>query len=111
LDARECDFASVVFRRRYFVQSSFYLDLWNELNPDDQRTHFVFVAVEKFAPYAIQIHDLDPGDIQEGRWEYRHNLATLIECLKAESWPSYQGGVHKLKMRVPYNKGRTVLQE
>jgi hypothetical protein len=110
-DARACDFESVVFRRRYFVQAAYYLDLWNELNPDDQKTHFVFIAVEKFPPFAVQVFDLSDKAIEDGRWEYQHNLATLIECLKQGAWPSYPGGVHALKMRVPFGKGKTIVPE
>jgi len=103
-DARAIDFDSVIWKRRYYVQAAYYLDLWNELNPDDQKSNFVFIAVEKFAPYAIQIFDLDAGDIGKGRREYQRNLSLVIECIKSGEWPGYPDGVQPIKMRKPYNR-------
>jgi hypothetical protein len=109
LDARASEVAGAMFKRRYYVQAAIYTDLWNALVPDNPKPRFVFIFVEKFAPYAIQIFELEPADIEEGRWEYKHNLALLAVCLATDKWPAYEPGVHMLKMRVPYAKGKTVL--
>lgn len=110
-DARQCDFASVIFKRRYYVQAAYYLDLHNDLHPDDQKTGFALVAVEKFPPYAIQIHLLTAEDIQEGRWEYQKNLALVMECQRQDVWQKYSDKIVTTKMRVPFGKGKTVLQD
>ena len=109
-DARACDFDSTMWKRRYYVQASFYLDLHNELNPDDQREGFVFIAVEKFAPFNIQIFQVDESDLDNGRREYQRNLSLVIECLKTGSWPGYQGGIQPIKVRYPYNR-RTIIPD
>jgi len=101
-DARAVDFGRVLWQRRYYVQAAYYLDLWNDLNPDDQKTNFVFIAVEKFAPFAIQIFDVDPGDIEKGRWEYKRNLSLIIECMSQGVWPAYPDGIQTIKMKVPF---------
>lgn len=104
LDARKVEFDRVIWSRRYYVQAAYYLDLWNELNPDDQKTNFVFVAVEKFAPYNIQVHDLDPRDIDDGRREYQRNLALVMECKRTGLWPGYPTEIQTIKMRTPFNR-------
>ena len=103
-DARKIEFDSVIWKRRYYVQAAYYLDLWNELNPDDQKTNFVFIAVEKFAPYGVKIFDLDERDLADGRREYQRNLALVMECMKTGEWPGYSPDIEQIKMRVPYNR-------
>ena len=110
LDARACEFDRVLWARRYYVQAAYYLDVWNELNPDDQKTDFVFIAVEKFPPFAVQLFAVDQSDIDNGRREYRRNLSLVIECLKTGVWPAYPEGVQPIKMRAPFNR-KTLIQE
>ena len=110
LDARKVEFDRVIWSRRYYVQAAYYLDLWNELNPDDQKTNFVFIAVEKFAPYNVQVFDVDPRDIDDGRREYQRNLALVMHCLKYGEWPGYPVGIQPIKMRVPNNR-KTLLPD
>ena len=109
-DARSCDFDSTMWKRRYYVQSSYYLDLHNELNPDDQRSGFVFIAVEKFAPFGIQIFNVDQADLDNGRREWQRNLALVIECMKTGIWPGYPSGVQPIRVRYPFNR-KTILPE
>ena len=104
LDARKVEFDWTIWQRRYYVQAAYYLDLWNELNPDDQKTNFVFIAVEKFAPYNIQIFDVDPRDLDDGRREYQRNLALLMTCINEGTWPGYPTEIQTIKMRSPYNR-------
>ena len=109
-DARACEFDRVIWTRRYYVAASYYLDLYNELHPDDQKTNFIIVAVEKFAPYAIQVFDLNPTDLRDGRDEYKRNLALVMECMKQGEWPAYPDTIQPIKMRAPYNR-KTILQD
>jgi len=102
-DARSSMFDRTLWQRRYYVQAALYLDLWNELNPKDQKERFCFIAVEKFPPYALQVFDVDPQTLEYGRKEYQRNLALLIECIKVNEWPAYPKGFQPLKMRAPYN--------
>ena len=104
LDARKVEFDWTLWQRRYYVQAAYYLDLWNELHPDDRKTNFVFIAVEKFAPYNLQIFDIDPGTIEDGRREYQRNLALIIECKRTGVWPGYPTEIQTIKMRTPYNR-------
>lgn len=107
-DARACEFDAVLWKRRYYVQAAYYLDIWNDLHPDDKKVNFVFIAVEKFAPYAVQIFSLDESDIENGRREYRRNIALAINCMKTGEWPSYPTDIQPIKMRAPYNRIKIV---
>jgi len=78
-----------MWKRRYHVQFAYYLDLWNALNPDDQKTAFIVIAVEKFAPFAVSIFYVSPKALQAGRGEYRDNLALLSTCMELDEWPAY----------------------
>lgn len=89
LDARKDAFSRDMLTRRYFVQAAYYLDIWNALNPNDQKTNFIFIAVEKFPPYAISVFDVTPKALAVGRGEYRANLRLLQTCIELDSWPAY----------------------
>lgn len=103
-DARAHEFGSTVWKRGYFRQSAYYLDAWNELNPNEQKESFIFIAAEKFPPYAIQVFALRKEDIESGRKAYQKDLNTLIHCIKHNEWPAYAPGVQELKMNAPYRK-------
>lgn len=49
--------------------------------------NFVFVMVEKEAPYKIQVHALDERSVDFGRSTYLQNCATYAACLKDDKWP------------------------
>lgn len=103
-DARAIEFARVIWARRYYVQFAYYLDLWNELNPDDQKTDFVVVAVEKFEPYNIQCFQIDHADLDKGRREYQRNLSLVIQCIKEGAWPGYPTDIQPIRMAIPFNR-------
>lgn len=89
MDARKDAFSKEMWKRRYYVQFAYYLDLWNALNPQEPKEHFAVIAVEKFAPFAVSIFNVDPKALQAGRGEYRDNLALLSTCMELDDWPAY----------------------
>jgi exodeoxyribonuclease VIII len=84
------EFEKTVFTYGYFQQAAFYLDLWNALNPADQRHHFVFIAVEKSPPYAVRLVGLKESAIKAGRGLYIQRLTIWVECTRSGVWPAYQ---------------------
>ncbi len=102
-DARQPAFDRFVKDQKHHIQAAYYLDGYNALMPGDQKSAFVFIAVEKTPPYHVQFYELDTADIEDGRTEYRRLLATYIECRKTDTWPEhseqYPEGVRKLKLR------------
>lgn len=65
--------------------------------------HFVFVAVEKKAPYAVGVYvlddDVDSADtpMKLGRAQYRADLRTYAACLSADKWPGYGDTVQTIR--------------
>jgi hypothetical protein len=100
LKSTECATLSA-FRRslekyRYYVQHPFYLDVMRQENIDAGR--FVFVAIEKTAPYGIGVFMLDEVDVDLGRKAYQANLDTYKRCLDSGHWPGYPAQVKTLSL-------------
>ena len=59
-------------------------DFWRG-NPD----HFIFIAVEKKAPYAVGVYVLDADSVASGRAQYRDSLDKYAHCVANDNWPGY----------------------
>ena len=84
-------FQSSIFKFNYHVQVAYYIDLCREQGLDIER--FLFVVVEKTAPFATSVYELDEHTIELGRREYKERLATLSRCLKTDVWDSYSNEI------------------
>ena len=82
-------FQRTMSQRNYHAQARWYLDLWNELHPDDQRNDFVFIVVEKSPPYAVGIYRVSQEALEAGRRFNDERLATLLRCRETGVWPGY----------------------
>ncbi len=81
-NASEEAFSKDLYNWNYHMQAAYYLDLIGA-------TSFFFIAVEKTAPYAVNVFQLDPDSIDAGRAKYKHLLKKLEECHINNLWPSY----------------------
>lgn len=93
-DVKTCDDASPdAFAKKLFegyaTQAAYYLDLWNDANPQDQREGFVFIAVERRPPYCVATYIVHPDAIAWGRTENRRKLGQYILCEITGEWPGY----------------------
>jgi hypothetical protein len=94
------EFADTLYRSRYYVQSAYYLDLWNGLMGEtNERETFVFIVVEKTPPYLVALYYVDLDDIDLGRERYEMDLTVLAECQKEKLWPGYP--VDPVKISLP----------
>jgi exodeoxyribonuclease VIII len=73
----------------YHIQAAHYLEMTGADN-------FIFVAVERKAPYAIGIYKLDAEWLQAGENLRCKAIATLHECRALDSWPAYPTAVQTL---------------
>lgn len=48
---------------------------------------FVFLMIEKTAPFKLQVHFLDDRSIDLGRAQYVKNAQVYMECLASGKWP------------------------
>ena len=92
LDASEVEFGKTMLNMGYHRQAAWYLDIWNDLHPQDQREGFLFIAVEKSAPYAVACYFLEPEAISLGRSVNEKLARVYMECRDAQKWPAYSDG-------------------
>jgi hypothetical protein len=90
-DASPRAFERSIFDMGYHRQAAFYLDGAAALGLPAQ--HFVFIAVEKVAPFAVALYRLTEGAIDAGREELKRLLATYAECEQNQRWPGYSDAV------------------
>lgn len=95
-DASPSGFARTVANFGYAIQAAFYLDLANRLNL--KKDVFLFIVVEKDAPYAVGVYQLDEASIEIGRQQYRRLLNRYMECVSTDSWPAYSRHVEFLSL-------------
>lgn len=81
-DASPAEFPYSARRWQYIRQPGYYSDLVGA-------ERFLFIAIEKTAPYAVAVYEVDEPTITRSRMLYREDLATLAQCLKKDEWPAY----------------------
>jgi exodeoxyribonuclease VIII len=89
-------FAKSCAKWRYHVQSAFYSDVL--ANEEFDVKAFVFIAVEKSAPFAVGVYELDIESLEAGREAYQRNLDTYKRCLESGHWPAYSNSIETLTL-------------
>lgn len=87
-DASPEGFAKSIANWRYDVQHPFYVDGVKSATGRTPRG-FVFIAVEKKAPYAVGVYVLDSDSVELGRAQYQADLQRYAECKRTDVWPGY----------------------
>lgn len=105
--ASEEMFSKTLYDLRYFVQAAYYLDGWNTLNPDNNRKHFVFIAVEKAPPFLVNVFHVEPDSLDLGREQYEHDLWSYRKCNRLNEWPGYGEGSTEIAIP-PWSKKKLV---
>jgi len=90
-DASDLAFAYSCKKYGYFEQAAFYVDLV-------RAKKFFFIAVEKEAPYAVNVFECDTQAIAMGRMIYRENLRRLKECQEANDFPAYGNEIRTISL-------------
>ena len=76
----------------YHFQAGMYLEgIHNALGIPMDKLMFVFIAVEKQAPYAVNILQADELFVQRGQDLYRQYLTQYHECKVSGNWYGYTG--------------------
>lgn len=95
-DGRANEFRRSVAKYGYFRQEGMYRDGFAAIGvPLD---HFLFVAVEKCAPWAVSVFKLDAPAIEKGYASIHEDMRTLADCLARDHWPAYPPGVQELSL-------------
>lgn len=88
-DARPKQFLSSVMSYGYDRQAGMYLEGLNAVS-SMKVDAFVFIAVEKTAPYMVACYTLSDQFLEYGKIKF-HNMLHLEQmCRENDEWPSYQ---------------------
>lgn len=71
----------------YNAQAGLYLNLWNSLNPHDQRDRFQIIWQQSSAPYEVAVTEMPATDIQAGADMFSHLLGKLVRAAEKNYWP------------------------
>jgi len=91
-DASPAGFAKAVANFGYQIQAAHYL-------AGTLATRFIFVAVEKTAPYAIGVYELDTEALVHGSIDRHNALQRIQDCRAINEWPGYtDGGIETIQL-------------
>ena len=81
-------FQYAAFDYGYYIQATMVRESIKQLK---QKTikDFLFLVIEKSAPYAISIYQLDEASLDKGYQEFKTLLARYQHCLETNDWPAY----------------------
>jgi hypothetical protein len=88
-DAGPDEFNRTVANFAYHMQAAHYMDITGI-------DRFIFVAVEKTAPFACCCYELDREWIDIGREQVRRAINSFHECESLGVWPGYEEPYRKL---------------
>lgn len=72
----------------YHIQAAMHFEGCDTIAKSPQR-RYLYIAVEKEAPYAMGFYELEPDAIEQGAREYRRLLTRFAHCLEKDEWPGY----------------------
>jgi hypothetical protein len=103
VDLKTCEsieqFRAHYFKMRYYYRAAFYQDVISDaLGIAGERPAFVFVAVEKNAPWRCEVFEPTESDLELGRTEMLADLKTLRTCLERNEWPGSKLGVQPIEL-------------
>ncbi len=96
-DARPDAFSRDCWKYGYHRKAAFYMSAY-KAEFKEKAKGFLFVAIEKDAPYAVSVFLADEGMIDQGEREYMIDLNTYAECIQSNIWPSYPDEVMAIQL-------------
>lgn len=90
-DASPGAFAKSVGRYYYHVQDALYRAGFSASGKPAR--YFLFVAIEKEAPFASAVYQLDADAVAAGHDRARSGMEQMAECIKTNSFPGYPLGI------------------
>jgi exodeoxyribonuclease VIII len=95
-DASAEDFPKSAGRFGYHLQAAFYSDGYRSIT--GERPRFIFGAVEKSAPFGVQLFEFDLAAIAKGRAAYQRALSAYSHGLRTGEWPNYPTDVVQMSL-------------
>ena len=91
------EFARSIAQWRYQVQASFYLD-GVEQSTGTRPEQFLFLCVEKKAPFVCAVYAADAEMIAAGAQTAARDLEVLATCKAADAWPGYSDQIEPISL-------------
>jgi hypothetical protein len=82
------DFQKSVFAYSYHIQAGMIQEALKHVLGVEM-DNFIFVAIEKEAPYAVGVYRLDPMAVSLGVTQFKNILQGIKQCQESNNWPSY----------------------
>lgn len=104
-DASPQGFARACANWGYHIQQAFYMRGCAAV--DMAVKEFIFIAVEKTAPYTVGVYTLDAVAIQHGIAKVKDGIDLFQECRETDIWPGYSDETIELSLpswAVPQDK-------
>lgn len=95
-DASPRGFERSVASYGYHRQAAFYEEGFRAIG--ERVEDFVFVAVEKRAPYAVGVYVLDDDAKTRGRRRFREELELLESAYESGRWPGYEEDIGTISL-------------
>jgi len=100
-DLKSCEslssFRSKIYDYGYHRAAAHYREVIRLTLGLNDTPRFVFIAVEKSAPYAVACYELDEIWLEVGFHERRETLASIKQCIDTDVWPRDPDGVQRLE--------------
>jgi len=96
-DASPKGFGRSVANFSYDLQAAWYSHLAQRCFPD-RDVEFLFIAIEKKAPFGISVYRASSQLLQNGQKKMAKALDLYAQCLVLDYWPSYDPIIHDLSM-------------
>jgi len=96
-DASPRGFARSIAQWRYHTQASWYLDGVQQ-STGTRPEQFLFLCVEKKAPYACAVYAADADMIAAGAQTAARDLDVLATCKAANAWPGYSDQIEPISL-------------
>lgn len=90
-DASPAGFARSIAAYRYHVQAAHYLD-------GAHAARFLFIAIEKKAPYAVGVYELDAEALTLGQAMRERDIEQYASCVEFDTWPGYATEIQTLTL-------------
>ena len=87
-DASPDAFQRAIAKYGYHVQAAWYA-MSHQAITGEALSDFVFLCVEKAAPFAVGLYRIDAAALELGKRLARRALRTIAECQARDQWPAY----------------------
>lgn len=96
-DASTRGFQDHAYRMGYHLQAAWYLDMWNAVaGSEDRKEGFRIIAIEDDPPYAVNVINMKPDLIEDGRRIYTETLELYARCKASDNWPAYGDEINEI---------------